>query len=205
MLAPVDEDPGSAAALRELLEQMHPPELELVLLRVFDAQHIPRSQTTGPTTLTASLRSTFAAPFQPSQHGRGSRCVGQPAPRSSRCRVRSSGVVVGGGVPILSGDRWWGVGWPGPLPLSFSSPPSNKTGRDGAPRTVIPRAVCAPAFPFSPGSGPEWVPPPPPPPRRRSGTHTGVMRCPVRRNRQAPRLGVPRAGARPRLPSRAGR
>jgi Universal stress protein family. len=41
VLAPVDEDPGSAAALRRLLEEIHPPDLELVLLRVFDAKHMP--------------------------------------------------------------------------------------------------------------------------------------------------------------------
>lgn len=42
VLAPVDEDPRSATALRQLLEEMHPPDLELVLLRVFDAEHMPR-------------------------------------------------------------------------------------------------------------------------------------------------------------------
>ena len=42
VLAPVDEDPRSADALRRLLEEMHPAGLELVMLRVFDAEHIPR-------------------------------------------------------------------------------------------------------------------------------------------------------------------
>ena len=42
VLAPVDDDPRSADALRRLLEEMHPPGLELVLLRVFDAEHMPK-------------------------------------------------------------------------------------------------------------------------------------------------------------------
>jgi len=42
VLAPVDEEPGSAAALRRILEEMHPPGLELVLLRVLDAEHMPK-------------------------------------------------------------------------------------------------------------------------------------------------------------------
>jgi Universal stress protein family len=42
VLAPVDEDPRSAAALQRLLEEMHPPGLEVVLLRVFDAEHMPK-------------------------------------------------------------------------------------------------------------------------------------------------------------------
>jgi hypothetical protein len=41
VLAPVDEDPASATALRGLLEDMKVPELDLVLLRVFDAEHMP--------------------------------------------------------------------------------------------------------------------------------------------------------------------
>ncbi|HEY5170760.1 MAG TPA: universal stress protein, partial [Acidimicrobiia bacterium] len=41
VLAPVDEDPRSADALRRVLEEMHAPGLDLVLLRVFDAEHMP--------------------------------------------------------------------------------------------------------------------------------------------------------------------
>jgi hypothetical protein len=41
VLAPVDEDPRSAAVLRRFLEEMHRSDLELVLLRVFDAEHMP--------------------------------------------------------------------------------------------------------------------------------------------------------------------
>jgi nucleotide-binding universal stress UspA family protein len=41
LLAPVDDERPSASALRQLLDQMHLPDLELVLLHVFDAQHIP--------------------------------------------------------------------------------------------------------------------------------------------------------------------
>jgi nucleotide-binding universal stress UspA family protein len=42
VLAPVDDDPRSADALRRLLEEMHPPGLEVVMLRVFDAEHMPK-------------------------------------------------------------------------------------------------------------------------------------------------------------------
>ncbi len=41
LLAPIDDNPMSARALRGLLEKMKVPDLELVLLRVFDAEHIP--------------------------------------------------------------------------------------------------------------------------------------------------------------------
>jgi nucleotide-binding universal stress UspA family protein len=41
LLAPVDAERPSISALRQLLDEMHQPDLELVLLRVFDAQHIP--------------------------------------------------------------------------------------------------------------------------------------------------------------------
>jgi nucleotide-binding universal stress UspA family protein len=42
VLAPIDQDPGSADALRRILEEMHPPGLDLVLLRVLDAAHVPK-------------------------------------------------------------------------------------------------------------------------------------------------------------------
>ncbi len=42
VLAPIDEEPRSADALRRILEEMHPPGLELVLLHVFDAEHLPK-------------------------------------------------------------------------------------------------------------------------------------------------------------------
>jgi nucleotide-binding universal stress UspA family protein len=41
LLAPVDAERPSASALRRLLDAMHQPDLELVLLHVFDAQHMP--------------------------------------------------------------------------------------------------------------------------------------------------------------------
>lgn len=44
VLAPVDDDPRSVPPLRRLLDQMHIPDLELVLLRVFDAEHMPSFQ-----------------------------------------------------------------------------------------------------------------------------------------------------------------
>ena len=42
VLAPLDEYAGSASALRGFLEEIKHPELELVLLRVFDPEHAPR-------------------------------------------------------------------------------------------------------------------------------------------------------------------
>ncbi len=42
LLAPIDEDVDSANALRRLLEDMSFPDLDLVLLRVFDANHMPK-------------------------------------------------------------------------------------------------------------------------------------------------------------------
>jgi len=42
LVAPIDELPESAAALRRLLGQLHVACLDLVLLRVFDAAHLPR-------------------------------------------------------------------------------------------------------------------------------------------------------------------
>jgi hypothetical protein len=41
LLAPVDTGHPSASALRRVLDAMHQPDLELVLLHVFDAQHMP--------------------------------------------------------------------------------------------------------------------------------------------------------------------
>jgi hypothetical protein len=43
LIAPIDDEPASAAALRNLLEELQGAdvELDLVLLRVFDAQHMP--------------------------------------------------------------------------------------------------------------------------------------------------------------------
>jgi nucleotide-binding universal stress UspA family protein len=41
VLAPVDAERRSAGALRQLLDKMQVPNLELVLLHVFDAEHIP--------------------------------------------------------------------------------------------------------------------------------------------------------------------
>jgi nucleotide-binding universal stress UspA family protein len=41
LLAPVDAERPSANALRRLLDEMRPSDLDLVLLHVFDAQHVP--------------------------------------------------------------------------------------------------------------------------------------------------------------------
>jgi nucleotide-binding universal stress UspA family protein len=41
LLAPVDTERPSASALQHLLDEMHQPDLELVLLHVFDPQHMP--------------------------------------------------------------------------------------------------------------------------------------------------------------------
>jgi nucleotide-binding universal stress UspA family protein len=41
VLAPIDDERPSAGPLQQLLDEMHQPDLELVLLHVFDAQHIP--------------------------------------------------------------------------------------------------------------------------------------------------------------------
>ncbi len=41
VLAPVDEHLASSAALRDLLTQMRPADTEVLLLRVFDAEHVP--------------------------------------------------------------------------------------------------------------------------------------------------------------------
>jgi hypothetical protein len=41
LLAPVDAERASASALRQVLDAMHLPDLEVVLLHVFDAQHVP--------------------------------------------------------------------------------------------------------------------------------------------------------------------
>jgi hypothetical protein len=42
LLAPVDDERPSANALRRVLEAIHQHDLELVLLHVFDAQHMPK-------------------------------------------------------------------------------------------------------------------------------------------------------------------
>jgi len=42
VLAPIDEEPASAATLRWLLAELKVPSLDLVLLRVVDAAHMPR-------------------------------------------------------------------------------------------------------------------------------------------------------------------
>lgn len=41
LLAPIDAERPSASALRHVLDELHQPDLELVLLHVFDAQHMP--------------------------------------------------------------------------------------------------------------------------------------------------------------------
>ena len=48
VLAPIDEHLGSSVALRELLTQMRPAETEVVLLRVFDAEHMPAFSNHAP-------------------------------------------------------------------------------------------------------------------------------------------------------------
>jgi nucleotide-binding universal stress UspA family protein len=48
LLAPVDTERRSASALQQLLDEMHQPDLELVLLHVFDARHIPMFANHGP-------------------------------------------------------------------------------------------------------------------------------------------------------------
>jgi nucleotide-binding universal stress UspA family protein len=47
LLAPIDPEPESSAALCELLAAVQPPTLELVLLRVFDAEHMPAFENHG--------------------------------------------------------------------------------------------------------------------------------------------------------------
>lgn len=107
MLAPVDEDPGSAAALRELLEQMHPPELELVLLRVFDAQHIPPFANHG-TYDADSFAEEYVRRTVPTESARTrvEMRVGQPAHTILAVeRELASDVVVLGWGRNLTGER----------------------------------------------------------------------------------------------------
>jgi hypothetical protein len=80
VLAPIDEEPRSASALRRILDEMHPPGLELVLLHVFDAEHMPRFANHGTydTDTFAEELVRRTAPSEPAQTKVEMR-VGQPA------------------------------------------------------------------------------------------------------------------------------